>query len=86
MTTVSKVVRTQSKGMVTIPAPFRAKLGIDAESLLEARLVDEGVLFVKLALQPQKTEIYSDKQIEEWMKSDKLDKKTAAKLKKLLKS
>lgn len=86
MTTASKVVKTQSKGMVTIPIEFRAKLGIDPDSLLEARLVDDGVLFVKLEVQPQKTEIYSDKQIEEWMKSDKLDKKTAAKLKKLLKS
>ena len=80
----TKIVKTQTKGMVTIPAEYREKLGIDANSLLEAKLVDEGVLFVKLEIPNFEPEIYSDKQIEEWMKADKMDAKTAKKLAKLL--
>ena len=86
MSTRNKVVRAQSKGMVTIPAEFRQKLGIDANSLLEARLVDDGVLFVKMTYnQPEHVEIYDDKQIQEWLEEDKLDTKTAKKIEKLLK-
>lgn len=85
MPTASKVVKTQSKGMVTIPVEFREKLGIDPNSLLEVKMVEDGVLFVKLEVQPKEIEIYSDKQIAEWMKDDKIDPKTAKKLEKLLK-
>ena len=43
----TKVIRAQSKGMVTIPSTFCVKLGIKPNSLLEAKLVDNGVLFSK---------------------------------------
>lgn len=82
----TKVVRTQSKGMVTIPIEFREKLGIDPNSLLEVRLMDNGVMFVKLEMTSQESEIYSDQQIEEWVKTDQMDVKTIKRLKKLLKS
>jgi bifunctional DNA-binding transcriptional regulator/antitoxin component of YhaV-PrlF toxin-antitoxin module len=83
---MSKVVKTQSKGMVTIPVEYREKLGIEANSLLKAELTDNGVMFVKINYEPEKNEIYTDKQIKEWMKEDKLDAQTAKKLKKLLKT
>lgn len=83
---MAKVVKTQSKGMVTIPAEFRQKLEIDENSLLEAKLINNGVIFTKIVYTPPETEIYSDKKIKEWMKDDKMDKKTAQKLKKLLKN
>lgn len=80
-----KIVRTQTKGMVTIPREFREKLGISSNSLLEAKIVDNGVMFVKMNYQALEPEIYSDEQIKNWLKEDKLDKKTAEKIKKLLK-
>lgn len=80
MSQSTKLVKTQTKGMVTIPKEFRVQLGIESNSVLEAKLVDDGVLFTK----PQSAEIYTDKQISEWMKTDALDAKTAKKLKKLL--
>lgn len=80
---MSKLVKPQSKGMVTIPKEFRSKLGITDESLLEARLVDDGVLFVKVNYIP-KPELYSDTEIKEWMNEDKLDSATLKKVKKLL--
>lgn len=81
----TKFVRTQSKGMVTIPIEFREKLGIDPNSLLEVRLIENGVMFVKLEMTPRKPELYSDHQIKEWVKIDQMDEKTVKKLRKLLK-
>lgn len=87
MTPITKLVKTQTKGMVTIPREFRQKLGIDENSLLEAKLVDNGVMFVKITYSSQnpQPELYSDAQISQFLKEDKLDGKTVKKLKKLLK-
>ncbi|MFA5828957.1 MAG: AbrB/MazE/SpoVT family DNA-binding domain-containing protein [Candidatus Gracilibacteria bacterium] len=85
-----RIVRTQSKGMVTIPAEFRQKLGINENSLLEAKIVKKGILFLKINYnslkieKKQPGEIYSEKQIQEWLLRDKLDARTQAKVKKLL--
>lgn len=82
----AKIVRPQSKGMVTIPIEFREKLGIDSDSLLEVKLIDNGVAFIRIDYKPQQNpEAYSDKQIKKWLKDDKLDAKTVKKLEKLLK-
>lgn len=81
---MSKVVRPQAKGMVTIPIEFRKKLGINENSLLEAKLTDCGVTFIKIDFR-QESELFTDTEIKEWMKEDKLDKKTIKKLEKLLK-
>ena len=81
---MTKLVKTQIKGMVTIPREFREKLGIDANCLLEARLVENGVTFIKLEYKKTvDVEIYSDKQVEEWLEDDKIDPKLSKKIKKL---
>lgn len=89
-----KIVRTQAKGMITIPSEFRSALGIDENSLLQASLVKNGVLFVKIKFEstPSKSkkqetpyQLYSDAQIKEWLLKDKIAPATAARLKKLLK-
>lgn len=80
-----KVVRTQSKGMVTIPAEYREKLGIDENSLMQVKLVSGGVLFTKLNYGVETGNLWLDKKIKTWLKEDKLDTKTAKKLQKLLK-
>lgn len=82
----AKIVKPQSKGMVTIPVEFREKLGIDSNSLLEVKMIDNGVTFIKINYKSQQeVEIYSDKQIKRWLKNDKLDAKTVKRLEKLLK-
>ncbi len=80
----TKVVRTQAKGMVTIPVEFREKLGITEDSLLQAELTSKGVLFIKLHYPSKDADFYSDQEIAEWMKSDQLDAKTVKKLENLL--
>lgn len=82
----AKIVKTQSKGMVTIPVEFRQKLNISENSLLEAKLLDNGIAFIKLDYRPETYEIYSDKEIKTWLKEDKIDKKTAKKIDKLIKN
>ena len=70
--------------MVTIPVEYRAQLGIEPNSLMEATLVDGGILFKKVEYGAEKMEIYSDSQIARFLKEDKLDKKTVDRLKKLM--
>ncbi|MEK7672555.1 MAG: AbrB/MazE/SpoVT family DNA-binding domain-containing protein [Patescibacteria group bacterium] len=82
----TKIVKPQSKGMVTIPVEFRQKLNIDENSLLEVKLLSNGISFIKIDYKPDTTEIYSDEDIQIWLKEDKLDKKTAEKLAKLIKN
>lgn len=86
-----KLVKIQTKGMVTIPAEFRNALEIDKNSILQAKMIDGGVFFIKMTYQPasgkgknDSGELYSDAQIKTWLKDDKLDAKTVAKLKKIL--
>ncbi len=81
-----KIVKPQSKGMVTIPVEFRQKLNIDENSLLEVKLLDNGIAFIKLDYRPETYEVYSDKEIKTWLKEDKIDQKTAKKLDKLIKN
>lgn len=82
----AKIVKPQSKGMVTIPVEFREKLGINSDSLLEVKMINNGVSFIKINYKPQQEiEIYSEKQIKKWLKDDKLDAKTVKRLGKLLK-
>ena len=84
-----KVVKPQSKGMVTIPVEFREKLGINENSLLQVKLVKNGVIFLKVeydtGVKTPSIELYSSAQIKQWSKEDKLDKITLEKLKKLFK-
>lgn len=79
-----KVVKTQSKGMVTIPIEYRKNLGVNENTLFEVKLVVNGILFTKVNMWNE-NEIYSDKQIQKWIKEDKLDVNTIKKLKKIFK-
>lgn len=79
-----KVVKTQSKGMVTIPVEYRESLDVNENTLFEVKLIDNGVVFTKVNMKSE-NEIYSDKQIQKWMKEDKLDGNTVKKLQKLFK-
>ena len=82
MQTQEKMVRTQEKGLVTIPIEFRERLGIEKNSLLQAKLTKDGVLFVKVTTKVEK--LYSDEDIKKWMQEDRLDGKTLKKLDQLL--
>lgn len=84
-----RVVKPQSKGMVTIPVDFREKLGIDENSLLQVQLIKNSVVFRKVEVSKAPklppVELYSNTQIKQWTEEDKLDPTTLKKLAKLLK-
>lgn len=82
-----KVVKPQIKGMVTIPSSFRETLGITPETPLIVELKNNGVFitkFIPVSAPQPKSPLYSEMEIREMVKTDKIDPKTAKKLKKLL--
>lgn len=81
---MKKIVKTQEKGMITIPAEYRRKLDIQPNALMEARIVDHGVLFTKISSSQTPTRLYSNEEIAQWLEEDKLTPEAAAKVKKLL--
>ncbi len=83
MPTQEKIVRTQEKGLVTIPAEFREKLGIQKDSLLQAKLTQGGILFVKLQVENEDN-FFTKEEIGKWMDEDKMNAVTIKKLNKLL--
>lgn len=77
------IIKPLAKGQVTIPASFRRELGIKENTLFQAELKDEGVFLKPVNLDWQEKYIreFSDEEIKQWLKDDKLDKKTLRKLK-----
>ena len=81
----SKIIRPLAKGQITIPARFRERLGIEADTLLNVTLL-EG----KLEITPIKTgdadtsREYTDNDIQRFLEEDKIDEETAAKVRELL--
>lgn len=79
-----KMVRIQTKGMITIPVEFRNKLNITENSIMKAEIKDQKIVLSKVTSDTDMFEMYNDKQITQWLKADQLDAKTAKSLKKLL--
>ena len=81
----SKIVKPLAKGQITIPAEFRKKLGIDADTLLGVVLT-EG----KLEITPVKIRNnealreYTDIDIQRFLEEDKIDTQTASRVRELL--
>lgn len=79
-----KMVRIQTKGMITIPVEFRNKLNITENSIMKAEIKDQKIVLSKVTSDTDMFEMYNDQQITQWLKADQLDAKTAKSLKKLL--
>jgi AbrB family looped-hinge helix DNA binding protein len=83
---LTKVVRPLSKGQITLPMEFRRRLKIDAETILNLTLKDDRIEIVPLRLVPQEETLrdYSHDEIERFLREDRLDPDTAAKVRRLL--
>src|SRR2546428_13959744 len=82
----SRLVKPLSKGQITIPIAFRRQLGITEESILSVT-VKNG----RLELEPlrptggeQTLREYSDSQIRQFLKEDRLDRRTARRVRRVL--
>lgn len=79
-----KVVKVLAKGQVTIPIEFRETLGIDAETLLSVSVVDDHLEMTPLR-EAGELRLYTDEEIAQFLEEDKLDARTAEKVRELIK-
>ncbi|MEK7617086.1 MAG: AbrB/MazE/SpoVT family DNA-binding domain-containing protein [Patescibacteria group bacterium] len=81
------VIKPLAKGQITIPISFRKTLGIDKSTLFKAQLKKDGILLTPLQFDWQEKYIreFTDDEIKEWLREDRLDKKELKKIKQYLK-
>ncbi len=82
----AKVVKPFGTGQITIPAGFRRRLKIGRNTRLNMVLREGRIEISPLNLQAGKQNVreYSRKEIDRFVADDKLDPRTAAKVKRLL--
>jgi AbrB family looped-hinge helix DNA binding protein len=83
---LTKLVRPLAKGQITLPAEFRRRLKIDADTLLSLTLKEGAIEIVPLRpLAPEeRLREYGDDEIERFLQEDRLDPDTAARVRRLL--
>ncbi len=83
---LTKFVRPLSKGQITLPIEFRRRLNIDAATILNLTLKGGRIEIVPLRVMPQDASLrdYTQDEIARFLKEDRLDPKTAAKVRRLL--
>ena len=83
---LTKVVRPLAKGQITLPIEFRRRLKIDAGTILNVTLKGGRIEIVPLRPVPQEEILrdYTEAQIRRFLKEDRLDPRTAAKVRRLL--
>lgn len=81
------IIKSLSKGQITIPASFRQALGIKGKTFFQAEIKDEGVFLKPLQTDWEEKYIrdFTDEEINEWLEEDKLNRRTLKKLKYYLK-
>ncbi len=81
-----KVVKVLDKGQITIPRKFREALGIQKWTLMSVYLVDDHLELAPLRDEEGALRRYTDEDIARFLEEDKLDEKTAKRVRNLLKS
>ena len=83
---LTKVVRPLSKGQITLPIEFRRRLKIGAGTILNVTLKGGRIEIVPLRRVPQDVALrdYAQDEVRRFLKEDRLDPRTAAKVRRLL--
>jgi len=81
-----RLVRPRTKGQITIPADVRQQLNIDEDTILQLRVKGSTIEITPLRVVDENRLMreYSAADIEAFLREDKIDKKTATKLRRLL--
>lgn len=81
-----RLVKPYAKGQITIPADFREKLGIDENTILQLQIKGSKIEITPLRLTEDDRLIrdYDDRQIQAFLKEDKIDAETAEKVRALI--
>lgn len=82
----TKLVRLQAKGQITLPAEFRRRLNVDDDAILRVTLQEDGLTITPLRSERADPPLreYSQADIDRFLREDRLDKATAAKVRRLL--
>ena len=82
----SKLVRLQAKGQITLPAEFRRRLNVTEQTILRVTLQEDGLAITPLRTEPADPPLRDDSQadIDRFLREDRLDRATAAKVRRLL--
>jgi len=81
-----KVVKVLAKGQITIPREFREALEIDAETLLSISMVADHLEVSPLRQGQDTLRRYTEDDISRFLAEDKLDHKTAQRVRELLRN
>ncbi|MDD3818788.1 MAG: AbrB/MazE/SpoVT family DNA-binding domain-containing protein [Actinomycetota bacterium] len=84
---MTKIVKSLPRGQITIPIEFRKKLGIGDDTILTLSLKGNKIeitpAVVREAGEDELRE-YTDREISQFLKNDRIDQKTARNIKRLL--
>lgn len=84
---ITKIVKPLSRGQITIPIEFRKKLGIGSNTILNLVLKGNKIEITPAVVREfneEELKEYTDKEISQFLKDDKIDKDTARTVKRLL--
>lgn len=73
-----------SKGMVTLPISWRKELGIEEGKMVKAKIIDNQIIIEPME-KPVLYRTYSQKELQQFLKDDKLSKNLEKKLAEKLK-
>ncbi|HEV8306166.1 MAG TPA: AbrB/MazE/SpoVT family DNA-binding domain-containing protein [Methylomirabilota bacterium] len=82
----AKLVRPLPRGQITLPVEFRRRLKIDADTILNVTLKGDRIEIIPLRAVPRGVTLreYAEDDIARFLKEDRLDSATAAKVRRLL--
>ncbi len=83
---LTRIIRPQAKGQITIPSDFRERLGIDQGSFLRLTLRGSTieVSLLRMAKDGPALRQFDRRELEGFLEEDKIDAKTAARVRRLL--
>ena len=84
---MTKLVRPLSRGQITIPVEFRKKLGIDSNTILSLALRGNKIEITPAIVREvdeEELREYTDEEISQFLRDDKIDQETARTVKRLL--
>jgi len=83
---LTRIVRSQAKGQITVPMEFRERLGIDQNTFLRLTLRGSKIEVspVQLGREGASLRDFDRKELDAFLEEDKIDAKTAAKVRRLL--
>jgi bifunctional DNA-binding transcriptional regulator/antitoxin component of YhaV-PrlF toxin-antitoxin module len=83
---LTRIVRPQAKGQITIPADFRERLRIDQSTFLQLTLRGSTIEVSPLRLAKEGAVLreFDRSELDAFLKEDKVDRKTATKVRRLL--